>query len=64
MNSISPYSSAGTAKNTTFPSKEPFISSLDKASAAPIIPANWLWWPHAWQAPVSLSAQGLLGDTT
>src|SRR5690242_17126982 len=56
--SMSPYSSAGTAKNTTRPASWSKALASSSPMAAPSRPATWALWPQAWAAPVWGSATG------
>ena len=57
-NSISMYSSAGTAMKAMRPASDSRTSDWVRAVAAPSIMAIWQWCPQAWAAPVSGSAWG------
>ena len=56
--SISMYSSAGTAINTSRPLSSDRTSLCINARAAPKSMPIWQWWPQAWAAPVVGSAWG------
>jgi hypothetical protein len=61
--STSPYSSAGTAKNTTRPARCSKARASQRPMAAPRSPAIWALWPQACAAPVSGSAIGCPATT-
>src|SRR5262245_4405015 len=62
--SISPYSSAGTEKNTARPASWSKALTSSKPIAAPSIPAIWALWPQACAAPVVASPSGWPATTS
>ena len=56
--SISMYSSAGTAINTSRPLSSDKTPDCIRPSTAPKSMPIWQWWPQAWAAPVAASAWG------
>src|SRR5438445_721779 len=61
--SMSPYSSAGTAKNTTRPLSASNALASSSPIAAPISAATCALWPRAWAAPVAGSPSGCPATT-
>src|SRR2546425_7651247 len=62
--SMSPYSSAGTAKNTTRPLSASSALASSSPIAAPISAATCALWPQAWAAPVAGSPSGWPATTS